>query len=361
MRRLAETSLYGCGTKENERGVIAPVAAILMVALLGFGALAVDVGAMYSEKTQLQNGADSAALAVAQACAKVAASSPCAANQKAQATPFANGNALDGASNVVSATVNAGTVDVTTETPAGAGGEHFSLFLARALGINSVEIQASAQATFGGVSGYDSLPMAFSKCEADSTLLTDGTYRYFPSHGSADRNKKEPYACPGNSSGQEMPGGFGWLVDGPVADCSVHVDIYNPWVDSRPGNSYETACADTMSAWWNTKNKTPPGEVKILVPIFDDNDPKRGAHGQYHIQAFAELSIDSWHLSGTSTNNHEPETYLTSNARALSATLKLANSDLGLFGRFVRTVSLEEAAQLGGPTIYGSSVVKLTR
>ncbi|MDE8667140.1 Tad domain-containing protein [Pseudarthrobacter sp. H3Y2-7] len=339
---------------------MAPLAALLMVVLLGFGALAVDVGAMYSEKAQLQNGADSAALAVAQACAKATmTTSPCGSNQKAKATEYANANALDGSSDVVSATVNAGTVNVTTATPAGANGEHFSLYLARALGINSVEIQASAQAVFGGVSAYNSLPMAFSKCEADSTLLKDGDFRFFPAHGSASRDKNEPYPCPGNSSGQEMPGGFGWLVD-PLAKCSVYVDTKNPWVDSRPGAAYESPCTDTMLAWWAAKNKTPSEEVKILVPIFDDNDPKRGKHGQFHIQAFAELSIDSWHLSGTSKTNHPPETYLTSAAKDLSTKLGLKNSDLGLFGRFVRAVSLDEAAKLDGSTIYGSTGVKIT-
>ena len=97
MRRITRTPSDCADTNENERGVIAPLAAILMVALLGFGALAVDVGAMYSEKAQLQNGADSAALAIAQTCAKMPDPSTCAADQKGLATPFANGNALDGA------------------------------------------------------------------------------------------------------------------------------------------------------------------------------------------------------------------------------------------------------------------------
>ncbi len=41
-----------------------------MVALLGFAALAVDVGMLYAERTQLRNGSDAAAIAVAQKCAK---------------------------------------------------------------------------------------------------------------------------------------------------------------------------------------------------------------------------------------------------------------------------------------------------
>ena len=37
--------------------------------LVGMAALVVDVGAVVEEKRQLQNGADAAALAVAQSCA----------------------------------------------------------------------------------------------------------------------------------------------------------------------------------------------------------------------------------------------------------------------------------------------------
>ena len=53
-----------------ERGAVAPMTAMLMVALLGMTAFAVDVAMMYSEHAQLQNGADSSAIGIAQACAK---------------------------------------------------------------------------------------------------------------------------------------------------------------------------------------------------------------------------------------------------------------------------------------------------
>ncbi|HET9648415.1 MAG TPA: pilus assembly protein TadG-related protein, partial [Microlunatus sp.] len=75
----------------EERGAIAVIVAILMVALIGFVAIAVDVAAMWSEKRQLQNGADAGALAIAQACAKNACGSPSATAQS-----FATLNKNDG-------------------------------------------------------------------------------------------------------------------------------------------------------------------------------------------------------------------------------------------------------------------------
>ena len=76
--------------------------AILMAGgvLLGFLALVVDVGELYLERQQLQSGADSAALAVANACA--IGTPDCANPDKilALAGSLANQNAADGRSNI---------------------------------------------------------------------------------------------------------------------------------------------------------------------------------------------------------------------------------------------------------------------
>src|SRR3954447_8949498 len=66
---------------KDERGAVAIIVALIMVGLLGFTALAVDVAAAWSEKKQLQNGADAGALAIAQACAKGACGTPSATAQ----------------------------------------------------------------------------------------------------------------------------------------------------------------------------------------------------------------------------------------------------------------------------------------
>ncbi len=51
---------------EDESGAVAVTVALLTVVLLGFAAISIDIGANYAEKRQLQNGADAAALALAQ-------------------------------------------------------------------------------------------------------------------------------------------------------------------------------------------------------------------------------------------------------------------------------------------------------
>jgi Flp pilus assembly protein TadG len=49
-----------------ERGTVMVIVALALTALLLFGALAIDIGAVYSSRTQSQNAADSAALAAAE-------------------------------------------------------------------------------------------------------------------------------------------------------------------------------------------------------------------------------------------------------------------------------------------------------
>ena len=53
----------------DDEGATAILVVIVMVVLLGMGAMVVDVGGLWSERRQLQNGADASSLAIAQMCA----------------------------------------------------------------------------------------------------------------------------------------------------------------------------------------------------------------------------------------------------------------------------------------------------
>jgi Flp pilus assembly protein TadG len=54
----------------GERGAAAVLFALVLVPMLGFTAIAVDIGSVYAERSRLQTAADAAALAVAQDCAR---------------------------------------------------------------------------------------------------------------------------------------------------------------------------------------------------------------------------------------------------------------------------------------------------
>jgi Flp pilus assembly protein TadG len=79
------------GQRDGERGAVAILVALLLVVLLGVAALAVDIGLIAWTKTQLQTGADAAALAIAQNCAKSGRDAcQTAASSKAQTLATAN-------------------------------------------------------------------------------------------------------------------------------------------------------------------------------------------------------------------------------------------------------------------------------
>ena len=86
---------------ERESGAIIVIVAVLLVGgvLIGMAALSIDVGSLYAERRQLQNGADSAALAVAQDAARSCSTGSCVPTTRAQT--YANSNAKDGASSVL--------------------------------------------------------------------------------------------------------------------------------------------------------------------------------------------------------------------------------------------------------------------
>jgi Flp pilus assembly protein TadG len=109
MRRIAEVAQLW----DRERGAISIMVAVLMVTLLGFAAIAVDVGMLHAERTQLRNGADAAALAIAQKCAHNINDADLRCHFRA-GKRSANKNAGDGASNIASIVVDkaAGTVMV---------------------------------------------------------------------------------------------------------------------------------------------------------------------------------------------------------------------------------------------------------
>lgn len=82
----------------GDDGVTAVLVAVTMTALFGLGALVVDVGTWYAEGRQLQNGAQAAAVAVAQTCVRTGT---CDAGTSGTAATFAEENAVDGTARVV--------------------------------------------------------------------------------------------------------------------------------------------------------------------------------------------------------------------------------------------------------------------
>lgn len=142
-------------SRRSERGATAVLVAALLVGLIGSAAIAVDLGALWVDRIELQNGADAAALGAAQDCgvgncAKAAAT--------AQSLAAANKRDRAVTATIVSLDTVAGRV--TVETRSERNNAFASLF-----GIPRTTVTARATAKWGYPKSGKATPLAFSLCE----------------------------------------------------------------------------------------------------------------------------------------------------------------------------------------------------
>ncbi|MBB1509471.1 pilus assembly protein TadG-related protein [Tessaracoccus sp. MC1756] len=280
--------------RRDERGASAVIVAIMLVVLVGFGALAVDVGSLWWDKKQIQNGADAAALALAQTCAAGA----CEADEPAMAQDYAAFNKNDDNVTVTAADITHTPNSVSVK--AATTREHW---LAPVIGIGSSDVSAQATATWSGApSSMNTIPFAVSYCQF---FWQNGVYNGTPTKGtelyiySKSKPKDFPnvpsteaFPCAAsNSAHNELSGGFGFLeADG---DCVTKVTIgSNPderWVDSSNGEGFDTSCdPDDIRRYMGDS----PGQI-VKVPLFDNADKNSG---RYRITGFAALEVTAYCL-----------------------------------------------------------------
>ncbi|WP_324642604.1 pilus assembly protein TadG-related protein [Pseudarthrobacter sp. LT1] len=324
---------------QREEGVAGVMVVLMLVVLIGAGALAVDVGQIYAERAQLQNGADAAALAVAQSCSKgtcqTAVSGPTSI-----ARPLADSNSKDGASKVTKIDTSVpGKVTVTTSTEDGTSGAGFlsKMFASALVSAGPATVGATATATWGGPSsGPASLPLAFAPCQFDFSGATVAMF-----------NKGTGKNCAGDASasGKVIAGGFEWIntISG---TCSAVVlppnpansDPTMPYVKSDNGANMPSDCngnkGDNMADY--------VGSV-VLIPVFS-GAAGNGAGGIYYIEGFAAFYLDGFVFPG-----HCAGTY------NLVAS-KCGGSDSGIQGHFVKWVADPTKYEGGGYTDGGTTV-----
>lgn len=277
MRRLTEHAAEQARPEEDgERGVAAIFVAVILTVLLGMGAIVIDVGAVYQERRELQNGADAAAFAVAEDCAKGDCGSPAAT-----ADPLADANADDDLSALDGVVVDmtAQTAKVDTSTSDSDGGSRILHWFAPVLGIDGTTVRASATAQWSALQSGPGVPLTFSKCEWDNAMGGSPTY---PSATVAltfhDGNSTESCAGP---AGQDLPGGFGWLdTDG---DCEVELTVGGTY-SSDPGASPPSVC-DPDDFIGRT----------VLVPVYG-NASGTGQGGSFEVWGLATFEITGMRL-----------------------------------------------------------------
>jgi Flp pilus assembly protein TadG len=309
----------------DERGAVGVIVAIAMVALCGFAAIAIDMGALYSERAQLQNGADAAALAIAQDCAD----GTCV-NTTATAQLFANSNANDRAANVATPVVGANSVSVATSTRDSSGAGSLALSFAPILGIDSKTVGATASAGWGSpLSGPAVIGMTFAPC----VFKLDGAIQVISMHGDSGG-----VSCSSTSpSGKLLPGGFGWLKD-TSGNCQATVTAGTAaTVSGSTGASLPPGCEALLTSMVNET---------VLLPVYSDLGGT-GASAYFQIRGWASFKLLGYNFPGL---NYRNQTYAGAHCKG---------DCKGIIGQFISFVSLDDRFTRGGPNL-GTSVVTLT-
>ena len=287
-------------SRGSDRGAILVWMALSMSVLVGFGAVVVDVGRMYVEKRELQNGADAAALAGATLCA----GGNCAGAATAAAN-LANSNAKDGRSGVslcgrgapglapcpsdppgISPGQNYVTARTSTVDPSNDDSGRLNLLLAPLLDAAGADpaLGADASAAFGALSSATTLNLTLSMCEflrvggvvGSGTVPSTPVEIFFREESTSN--------CVNPNTGFALPGGFGWL-NGAVR-CNRSVQVPGD-VPERPGKSVDNDCDLTTLV-----NQT------VSLPIFSRTNGLGGTNGVYYLDGFVSFRMTGFSFPG---------------------------------------------------------------
>jgi hypothetical protein len=355
MRRITKyaSSLIRKG-RDADEGATLVFVAVSLVALLALSAFAIDFGRMYEERRQLQNGADAAAVAIAEDCARGLCDG--SYDEYATAEIYVDQNARDGAANAWLVDLDLGeqTVTVHNRTEDPGGDNKFDMLFASVVGFDGFTVGAEATVAWGGlVSQPATIPIIISDCEWDRPYWEGGAGgmhstgpHLFPEpvNGDLDLGPEYPdwsdptdwsangwdldedgVADPAPLSviltfhdggttdpcaaqaGQDtngdgsLSGGFGWLdIDGAPCEAWIAVDEDgNEWSGEDPGASPSTGCdKDTLTGLLFDGID---GSGVVWVPYFEDENGLNGSNGEYKIAGAGAFFVTGYNFGGQYT------------------------------------------------------------
>ena len=262
-----------------ESGAVAVVVALLMVPMLGFAAIAVDIGSIYAERARLQVAADAAALAVAQDCARGACGD-------IQATASSMVTANEGGATAAPPVLSSAPLSVTVT-----GNKPTRHWFAPVLGIDSTAVSATATVAWGTPgAGTAVLPLTFSVCSF--THQTGGLSTTTASTILFTKTAND--GCTG-PSGNAVPGGFAYVTTDP-GKCQATSAIAH-LLNSDTGNTPPGACSSAdFSAWL--------GQT-VLLPLFDQAGGT-GSNAWYRVYGYAAFKLTGFALGGQFKTSPQP-------------------------------------------------------
>jgi Flp pilus assembly protein TadG len=318
---------------QGERGAVGVLVAILLGAgvLFGMGALVIDVGQLYQNRAELQNGADAAALAVAKSCAQGTCTPSIATSYAdANASSLTGGTAyvnavcgVNGQGNVDSgdcadigkhcpANPPAGTnyVDVETSTELSNGSHVLPPVFARTLAGNGnyqgTTVYACAQAEWGAPLTANTAGFTVSFCLWSQATSNGTSYAqappYPPDPGSSPvviefhdpTGKQSGSTCPSNPAGQTASGNFGWTAANSDCELTASDFTYDNSSGSytyggNPGN-------DTPQGCQNLLVNAQSNQQLLYVPVYASYDG-HGSNATYTLQGIAAFVVTGYNFS----------------------------------------------------------------
>jgi Flp pilus assembly protein TadG len=328
MRGVARLLLHLLGS--DERGVVGVLVALLLGGgvLTGLGALVIDVGQLYQNRAELQNGADAAALAVAKSCA----TGTCTPTL---ATQYANENAseLTGNTAAVGVVCGSGTlgacpvssgsldcpaapaagqqgyVDVHTSTKLANGTTILPASFAKTLLGNSsytgTTVQACSQAAWGGVpSNMLSTAFTISACEWDKATTSGTVYAQPPPSTPSttlDRQIKLRNSgaggggCTNYPSPADAVSKYGWITE--TGGCTLQIagPTYSV-LNATPSPNCNTPLFDDAQ---NAQNHAVGSW--IYVPVYT-SVTGTSPNFVYNLKGIAGFVVTGYNIPGGSNN-----------------------------------------------------------
>ncbi len=350
------------------------VAAVLGVTVIGLVSLAVlslvvDVGRMFEERRQLQNGADAAAIAVARDyLAASQRNQPYSSGSAAStAEDLADRNARDGVSSVSGvygtpwgttgpaprnaydppAATYGKYVEVRTQTQT-TGGAVLPFFFSS----GGATVSAVGRASWGGLAGYSGFPITMSICEWNAATGNGTTYAPAPPYppspspsveGAVNLQNSKGTGCNRGPANQFVPGGFGWLDGG--GDCEATTDA-GGWVQGSTGSSELNSCRTLLQQV--VRDRTP-----VFLPVFDQVTGT-GNNAAFHVVGYAAVVFTGYSLPGQDSTS-----WLTGRGKKDCPNQGPSTQGSCLFTLFTRALAPQDAAL--GNSDFGATAVRLVR
>ena len=355
--------------RRDDRGVVAAIVAIAIGSglLLGMVALVIDVGQIYQERAELQNGADAAALAVAKSCA-LGSCTPGIAGQLAdsnassltggtEGVPLVCGSGILGGCPPATGALTscppappAGTnfVDVYTATQTASGSTLLPPVFATTfmgVGYKGTTVRACAQAEWGPPSAASTFALTISACEWDQATQQGNLFAPAPPYS---QNPLPSYAfdqvltlSPGNGTGcatepagADGPLTFGWAH---IAGGSCTLSVTAPTFQEDPSAPLNASCQTVLQ-------NAQQSQIPLLVPVYVSENT---GPNTFALQGFADFVVTGYNLQ---PGLFEPDWLDSANT--------CTGTNYCLTGYFVQGV-IPSTGSFAGPSL-GASVINLT-